>query len=546
MLQMSVTPDLIFYNVLAVTMDELLPRASAVAVRKHRIVVVGESAELLALAGPDTRRIDGQGATLLPGFCDSHIHFGDWSLNLTMLAIADTTSRAQMLARLAERAAQTPPGGWILARGWNESRWGESTFPTRAELDAATGPDHPALLYRSDMHSAVANSAALAAAGITSTTEDPPQGLVEKNARGEPTGLLKEMATYLVARHIPLPTESERLDAMRLGIRTLHRLGVTAIHDQRYGGSEPGSVILGAFQTLKRSGELALRVNCNVSATDLAHAEGLGVRAGFGDDRLRLGHIKFFMDGSLGSRTAWMIDPFARQPGESADNYGVVVTPPDEVAETIRAAAHAGFSVSVHAIGDRANRELLDVFEELAAVLPAPAVPHRIEHVQMIDPDDAARLPRLNLTASVQPVHALDDMDTADLLLGPRADRAYRFRSLLDAGTRLAFGSDAPVADPSPWLGLHAAVVRRRPERQGRAHWFGEQRIPLHDALRAYTLGAAEAAGWQQTIGSISVGKRADLILLDRDLETADAESGELAQTRVRLTLFNGDIVWEG
>jgi predicted amidohydrolase YtcJ len=219
------------------------------------------------------------------------------------------------------------------------------------------------------------------------------------------------------------------------------------------------------------------------------------------------------------------------------------------MAETFRAAAAAGFPISIHAIGDRANREVLDVFEEMAASTPAPAVPHRIEHVQTIHPQDLPRLARLNLTASVQPVHALDDMDTADLLLGARAAHTYPFRALLDAGTRLAFGSDAPVADPSPWLGLHAAVVRQRPARAGAPPWHGAQRIGLAEALRAYTRSPAEAAGWQRTIGTIALGRRADLVLLDRDLFTLTpeaVEAGALAQTQVRLTVFDGAVVWEG
>lgn len=553
MLSIDTAPDLIIYNAHVLTMVTGQHGAypQAVAVRHHRIHAIGANGEVLALAGPHTRIIDGAGATLLPGLTDAHIHFGDWSIQLGALQLADTRSKGEMLERLAAHAAATSAGGWIVSRGWNESRWGEVAFPTAAELDSVTGPDRPTLLYRSDMHSAVANSAALRAGGVSASTPDPADGTIDRDAAGAPTGVLREMATFLVWQQVPPATFAQRLAAMRNGTSAMHRLGVTAIHDQRYGGGMEGGEALRAFQTLRRAGDLRLRVNCNVSATDLDHVEALGVESGLGDDRLRLGHVKLFADGSLGSRTAWMLAPFEPMPDDgphAAPNYGVVVTPPDAMAAIFRRATAAGFPISIHAIGDRANREVLDVFEELAVGGPPVAIPHRIEHVQMLDPADAPRLARLNLTASVQPVHALDDMDTADLLLGTRAATAYTFADLLRHGTRLAFGSDAPVADPNPWLGLHAAVARTRPAEPKRAAWYGDQRIGLMDALRAYTVGPTEAAGWQQTIGTLALGRRADLVLLDRDLLALDAEAiaaGALAQTQVRMTIFDGAVVWE-
>ena len=547
----GLAPHLIVHNAHVITMDPAQPSAQAVAVRQHRIVAIGSDDEVCALAAPHTRLVDGGGATLLPGLADAHIHFGDWSRQLAALPLADAASKSEMLARLAAHAQATTPGGWIVSRGWNESRWGEMAFPTAADLDAVTGPDHPTLLYRSDMHSAVANSAALRAAGITAATPDPDNGTIDRDAHGTPTGVLREMATSLVWRQAPPATFEVRTAAMRKGIAAMHRMGVTAIHDQRYGGGTEGGEALRAFQSLRQAGDLLLRVNCNVSATDLNHVSALGVESGLGDDRLRLGHVKLFADGSLGSRTAWMLLPFARVAGEDPSappNSGVIVTAPDEMADIFRRAVVAGFPISIHAIGDRANREVLDVFEELIAAGPAVAIPHRIEHVQIIDAADVTRLARLNLTASVQPVHALDDMDTADLLLGERAARTYTFADLLQSGARLAFGSDAPVADPSPWLGLHAAVVRTRPQRHSAPAWHGEQRIGLMDALRAYTVGPAAATGWQQTIGALTLGRRADLVLLDRDLLALRSDaiaSGALAQTQVRMTIFDGAIVWE-
>jgi len=283
-------PDLIIHNAHIITMDPALPGAQAVAVRRHRILALGADAEVIALAAAHTRIVDAGGATLLPGLADAHIHFADWCLQLGALPVADTRTKAEMLARLAVHAGATPPGDWIVSRGWNESRWGESAFPTAADLDAATGPDRPTLLYRSDMHSAVANSAALRIGGISAATAVPDNGSIDRDALGAPTGVLREMATFLVARHIPQVTFAQRLDAMRGGIRAMHRMGVTAIHDQRYGGGMEGGEALHAFQALRRDRDLALRVSCNVSATDLDKVAALGVETGLGDDRLRLGH----------------------------------------------------------------------------------------------------------------------------------------------------------------------------------------------------------------------------------------------------------------
>jgi hypothetical protein len=545
-------PDLILFNAHVVTMDPALPEAQAIAVRKNRIVAIGNNTDLTALAGRRTRKVDAEGALLLPGITDSHIHFCAWSLNLAALPIADTASKAELLLRVADAALHIAPGSWIVARGWNEAHWGDVTFPTAAELDAVTGPDRPTLLYRSDMHCAVANSAALHAAGIDRSSRNPANGLIEHDAMGALTGVLKEAAIDLVAAVVPAPSEAERAVALRRGMTRLHQLGVTSIHDQRVWAGDEGSTALCDFQRLRRSGELQLRVACNISARALPHIAALGVQCGLGDDMLWIGHVKFFADGSLGSRTAWMLEPFVAQPGDDQSNTGVCVTPPDEMASIIRNAEAAGFPVSVHAIGDRANRELLDVFEEVSSARqglePLCSTPHRIEHAQTLHADDLPRLAALGLTASVQPMHCLDDMEVADAMLGERTAGTYAFRSLLDAGTRLAFGSDAPVADPNPWLGIHAAVTRRRPGTPQSAAWRPEQRIELMQAIAAYTVWAAEAAGKLRRFGTLSAGKRADAVLLDRDLVAlvAGGDFGDaIAETRARMTLFNGEVVWE-
>lgn len=544
---LSREPDIIIHHAAIYTVEPDYPWASAVAISGGVIIAVGESEEVLALAGPSTRTVDAQGRLVLPGLCDAHIHFLSWSLAQSQVNLATTRSKAEMLSRIAERANRSAPEAWILGQGWNESWWGVTEFPTAADLETVTGARQPAIFWRSDMHAAVANYRALALGNITDRTQDPPGGVIDRDRYGNPTGVLRESALALVSNVIPPATPVEIETAIRLGMERLHSLGITAVHDQRMKSEDDGPQALAAYQRLHRERALKLRVNCNVSAQQLPHLAALGLRYGMGDDRLRLGHVKEFADGSLGSRTAWLLAPFEKEAPQEPDNLGVCLTSPEQMAQEFRLAAELGFPVSVHAIGDRANRECLDIFEELAASAPQPPAPHRMEHVQIIAPDDLPRLRKLGITASVQPIHAIDDIDASDRFLGLRGANMYNFRSLQEAGVLLAFGSDAPVADPNPFIGMHAAIHRQRLERMDRGPWYPQERITLDDAIYAYTMGAAIAAGWQDTIGSITVGKRADMIVIDRNLFEIAASGdvgAELARAQVTLTLFDGEIVY--
>jgi hypothetical protein len=485
---------------------------------------------------------------VLPGLCDAHIHLLGYCLRLRELALDTTKSKAEALERIAGHAAALPPGAWISGGGWNESRWGDTDFPTAADLDPVTGPDHPALLTRSDGHSAVVNSAALALAGVDADTPNPPGGVIDRHPDGRPTGFLRELAIDLVAQHVPQPSAEEIESALLEGSRSLHKLGITSVHAQRMKDSNDGTEEWSGLLRLREKDTLRLRVSCNIAAHHLPHLAALGLRTGFGDQFLRMGHVKVFTDGSLGSRTAWLLQPFVKLHSEEADNLGVNVTPPEQMAAEFRHTCELGFPISVHAIGDRANRVVLDIFEELAHSAPPPPVPHRIEHVQIVDPSDLPRLAGLGITASVQPIHATDDMDTADLFLGERGAHMYNFRSLFASGALVAFGSDAPVADPNPFLGLHAALTRQRPERMGRDPWYGDERVTLEQAIFAYTLGAAKAVGWDKVIGSLTPGKLADLVVLDRNLfalEQAGITGREIADTQVVMTIFGGEVVYE-
>jgi predicted amidohydrolase YtcJ len=548
---MSTNATLILHNGRIYTVDPQRPWAEAVAIDGRHIAAVGANDDILAWAGRETKVIDLEGRLTLPGLCDAHIHFYDWSIARRQVQLAGCGDKGEMLARIAARVEQTPPGQWIVGRGWNEVAWPGRALPTRDDLDAVTGPDRPAIFWRSDMHAAVVNSAALRIGGITTSTSDPEGGVIGRDPapagrRGRPNGLLWELAINLLLPYVPKPAAAEVEDSFASGTAALHRRGVTAVHDQRMKDQDDGPRALATYQQLRERGELRLRVNCNIAVHDLHHLAALGLRSGFGDDYLRLGHVKLFSDGTMGSQTAWMLAPFVRQREGDADNYGVVLTPAEQMAAAFRQAMEAGFPVSVHAIGDRANRVVLDIFEEMDQVAPRPAIPHRIEHVQIIDPADLPRLAQLGLTASIQPVHATEDMEMAELVLGERAARIYNFRSLAESGALLALGSDAPVADPNPFLGFHAAICRQRVERMPAPAWYGDERLTLAQTIYGYTLGAARAAGWDQTTGSIRAGKRGDLIVLDRnlfELVAAGVSGSEIADTQVVMTLFDGELV---
>lgn len=545
---LMITPSLILHNAKVYTVDETQPWADAVAISGSQIVDVGNSRQILAGRTRDTEVMDLDGHLVLPGLCDAHIHFYEWSLGLGQLMLAGVQSKAEMLDALGSWASSREPESWVIGRGWNETLWSDATMPTRKELDDVSGERQPVILWRSDMHCAVANSRALTIAGIEKATPDPAGGFIGRLPDGGPDGRLFELAINLVTPFIPVPSPAELEDTYIHGMRSLHALGVTAIHSQRMKDQREGPLSFNTFLRLKENDALRLRVNSNIAAHDVSFLDALGLRSGFGNDYLRLGHIKLFADGTLGSKTAWMLEPLESIERDDPHAFGICLTKPSEMANVIETAGKLGFPVSIHAIGDRANREVLDILEEVTLSAPPQGITHRIEHVQIIDPADVPRLKALNITASVQPIHALDDMEIADRLLGARSDRAYKFGSLVRSGARVVFGSDAPVADPNPFLGFHAAMFRQRPDALSNTPWHGDERLSLEQTIYGYTLGAAIAAGWHGTIGSITPGKRADLIVLDRDLfslRDQESNSRAIADTRVMTTIFDGEIVYQ-
>jgi len=528
----------ILTNAQIYTLDSQQPNAEALVIDDHaphagRVLALGQADALRAEFGGRAQVEDMAGRVIIPGLTDAHIHLRHYALNLQKINCFGL-SKAECLDKVAERAKHTPTGHWIQGHGWNQNEW-PGGFGSAADLDAAA-PQHPVYLTATSLHAAWANSAALKAAGINAQTADPPNGEIQRAAAGQPTGILFETAMKLVADAIPQPTAAENEAAIQTAQTQLWQLGLTGVHDFDRRRS------FAALQNLHKRGELGLRVLKHIPVERLEHALGVGLRSGFGDDMLRIGSIKVFADGALGPRTAAMLDPYKGEP----HNRGMLFLDGEELFEHARQAAEGGLSMTVHAIGDRANHEMLAAFAQLRQYErdhDLPAGRHRLEHAQVLHPDDLGRLAELDVIASVQPIHATSDMVMADQYWGARAEQAYAWRTLLEKGTRLAFGSDAPVDSPNPFWGLHAAVTRQRGDgTPGPDGWYPEQRLSVAQALAAYTAGPAYAAGMEDRLGKLAPGFLADLLVLDDDPFTCPA--GQLREIKPKATMVGGDWVW--
>ena len=532
-------PNLILFNGKLHTQDENYLEATAIALRDGQILSVGNDKEIRALAGEKTEKIDLQGKRVLPGFTDSHIHFYEWALLLRGVALEDTKSLAEVQKCVLDAAKRQEAGTWIVGQGWNQDIWDNPITPTKAVLDEIS-PENPVILWRKDLHLALVNSAALKLAKIDAKTPDPDMGIIQRDNNGEPNGLLNELAINLVRNVMPTPPNDVVDKAMQKTMRRLHKLGITGIHDFRIMGGEGGSHALRAFQRLRRANQLKLRTLVMLPGEFVDEAAKIGLESGFGDAFLRIGGIKLFSDGALGPRTAWMLENF-----EDGAHTGMPLTPMSEIAEKINVAEKAGIGTAIHAIGDRAIRELLDVYTEVLGENKGNAArtKHRMEHVQHSHPDDLGRLASLGLVASVQPLHLTEDMYMVDKSLGKRGRWAYAFRDLLDTGTTLAFGSDCPVVSPNPFLGIQAAVTRQRADGTPSEGWYPSQRLTVAESVFAYTMGAAIAAGTENMQGSLSPGKVADLVVLGDDI--FEIPPLEIGKTKVKMTVFNGEIVYQ-
>ncbi|MCG6910845.1 MAG: amidohydrolase [Deltaproteobacteria bacterium] len=539
-----VSPELILLNGKFHTMDARLPEAQAVAIYHGQILAVGDDDTIGAMAGASTQKIDLDGRLGLPGMLDAHFHFYEWARIRKQLYLADVASLAVCLDRIHAAASDKKPGEWIVGQGFNESDWPENRIPTRRDLDKAA-PDHPVIIWRCDLHLAVANTRALDLAGVGRETPDPPEGLIQRDTHGEPSGILRELAINLVKESIPPMTEEAMLQAMQEGMQELHSLGVTGLHDVRLMGGAEGADALRAWLKLDESERLRLRAWVTLPGERIDEAVGLGLRTGFGNNRLRLGHLKYFADGGMGARTAWMIAPYVDA------GSGMPLTPIDALEPAVAQADDAGLAVMIHAVGDRTNRELARMFERLAKRKKQSTggnkiwnanIPHRVEHLQMSRRTDLKTLADLQIAGCVQPHNLILDINMIDQCVGEKGRHAYAFRNMLDAGVQLMFSSDCPVADPNPLAGIHAAVTRQRADGSPAGGWYPNQRVMVDQAIRAYTLTPAIASGAHHYLGSLSCGKCADIVVLDQDIYRVASE--DILDTGIFLTIFDGDIVF--
>jgi predicted amidohydrolase YtcJ len=526
--------DLVLTNGTIYTMDKRTPRAQALAIAGDRVLAVGDNAEMRGLLAPGGRVVDLAGRLVTPGLIDAHLHFLSYGLSLQRIDLMETPSLDAALEKTAQSAAVTPAGQWLLGRGWDQSVWEGQRFPTRSDLDRASS-EHPILLRRKCGHAACANTLALQLAGIDAATPDPDGGEIERDpTSGEPTGILKETAIDLVDRVIGKPTDEQAVDAVRSAMHTVHAMGITGVHNME------DAQALRAFQMLREQGALKLRVLQQIPEVDLDAAIRLGLRSGFGDDWIRIGALKIFSDGSLGARTALMIEPYEGEP----DNFGIAVTSAEQLKAQVGKAARAGIAVHIHAIGDRANSNVLDAIEATRRAGIGLHLRHRIEHAQVLHPHDLPRFAQLGVIASMQPIHCTQDMLLADANWGDRVRLSYAWSSLLSSGALLAFGSDAPVETPNVLQGIYAAVTRRRANGfPGADGWVPEECVSVQEAVYAYTMGAAISAGEERTKGSITPSKLADLTVLSQDIFAAGADA--ILGTTVVATIVGGQIVYD-
>lgn len=505
-------PNLIFYNGTVLTMDPAMPKASTLAVRGERILAVGGE-EVLDLAHKNTERIDLEGRYLLPGFHDSHVHLTQHGLELERLHLHDTLTLEEALKHISERAQSLSAGSWLLGSGFSLSRWGVSHLD-KTELDRVA-PNHPVFLQSQDHHSAWANSLALERANVHASTPDPKSGTVVRDNEGEPSGLLLERAAQLVSSVVPEPSDADLSQALRRGGADLANLGVTSVHHMAY---EPTSYWRQLALEASRE-NFPVRVWACIPQEDAEHAAAIGLATGQGGSRFMVGGAKFFADGALGSMTAWMLEPY-----EDTDNYGVSVHDAEVLAERLPLVLDAGLTPVVHAIGDAANRTVIDAFEKTSSRWRSKGLRPRLEHAQHLHADDIARAGALGLVVSMQPYHLVFDAPQIRARLSKRVTDAYAMKSLLKAGAHLVLGSDTPVANPDVRLGLRAACTRLGVDKEKGPLNPSECLTPT-EALESYTRGAAYAIRRENRSGMLQRGFDADMaVLSDNPLETLDFE----------------------
>ncbi len=525
-------PDTILVNARVHTVDASRPEAEALAVCGERIGAVGTTTEIRGLAGPNTRVIDLAGRRVVPGFNDAHVHFIDGADELVGVNLRPAADERDLARRLAAYVAKLPKGRWVLGGYWDHEAWPSNALPTRQAIDAVT-PDHPVFVQRLDGHMGLANSLAMKLAGITRATQSPDGGTIVRDGSGEPAGIFKDNAMGLIGRAIPPATLDEVVDKARAALKHAAGHGVTSVQDMTASATE-----LAAYQALRQRGELTARIYSiqNHGIVGLVQA---GVKTGFGDDWIRIGGIKLFADGSMGSGTAAFFEPYA----DDASTRGLLLQSPEELEKQMLDADAAGFQLVVHAIGDHANANVIDAMEKVASAHGARDRRPRIEHAQVVRDADKQRMARLGIIASIQPSHCIDDMRWAEKRIGrDRCAIAYDFKSFVDAGVKVAFGTDWYVEPLDPMIGLYAAVTRQFPDGTPAGGWFPEEKIAMPQAVEFYTLGAAYAQYAEQDKGSLAPGKLADLVVLSKDIFAIPPR--EILGTKAVLTMVGGRIVF--
>jgi predicted amidohydrolase YtcJ len=515
------------------TGDSSRPWADGLAARGDRLALVGSSAEVQKLVSPGTRVIDAHGAFVTPGFIDSHVHFVDGGFSLTSVKLRDASTRAEFIHRLKVFAASQPPGTWILEGDWDHTLWG-GELPEHNWIDSVT-TRNPVWISRLDGHMGLANQLALAQANVTAATPDVAGGTIVRNSSGAPTGILKDNAQSLIERAIASPPNAAKDAALDAAMTYVAEQGVTSVVNMGYSWDD-----FATFERARTAGRLKTRIYAVAPLATWAELRDTIAARGRGDSWVRIGGLKAFVDGSLGSHTAAMLAPFTDAPHDT----GLLVTPPESLYARTLAADRAGLQVMVHAIGDRAIRIQLDIFQRVAQENGSRDRRFRIEHAQHIAPTDLPRFAAQSVIASMQPYHAIDDGRWAEAVIGPeRAKTTYAFRSLLDTHARVAFGSDWDVAPATPLEGIYAAVTRRTLDGAHAGGWVPAQKITVEEALRAYTSTGAYAEFQESEKGTLITGKLADFVLIDRDLTTIPPEM--LREAHVVMTVVGGRVVYE-
>jgi predicted amidohydrolase YtcJ len=529
--------DLIITNAKIWTVDAAMPAAQAVAVLGDRIVAVGSNADVDSWRGAQTRVVDAGGKLLLPGFNDAHLHFVSGGTQLDSVQLTDSTSAAEFARRIGERAKSTPKGEWILGGDWDDTKWTPAALPTKEMIDPVTG-DTPVFVARYDGHMALANSAALRIAGITANTPDPPGGVIVRDAHGEPTGALKDAAMDAVFKVIPDMPHDQRVRAVKRALAHAAAVGVTSAQDMT-----PEFADVSVYGELLEKGELTTRIYAAHVIENVDDLAKIGIHHAFGGPWLRIGAVKAFADGSLGSRTAYFFDPYSDEPG----NRGLLsagMHPISLMRDRMMTADAAGIQICTHAIGDAGISTTLDIYSDVEKAHGEADRRWRIEHSQHVAAKDFDRYAALHVIASVQPYHAIDDGRWAEPRIGhDRAIRTYAFRTFLNHGVHLAFGTDWDVAPLNPLLGIYAAVTRATLDGKNPGGWIPEQKLTVAEAVEAYTMGSAYAEFQEREKGSITVGKLADFVLLSDDIFTIAPE--KIRDVTITATWAGGKQTWD-